>query len=361
MKHSGKARSYWPTSIAIHLLLLGLIFFIPAKQYFQDSGERRKPEAPPEIKRRGEELEKVMEQVRDIAAERIAGKVALLDAGAQRMMTNFDTLNKYHQPTEDRRRETAVERMQVFAERVLSDMSTLQAKLETAKQAEQSKAKLEALEEAQPLGSRVLVAQEEVRRGLMFIAAENEALLDVQAEAEEAQISAVEFIGWGSSGLSKFISTRDNLEELRSEQASLRKALKAAQTHSEELAARVEELRIQLKDVKDERKRRFKELSEEARAEFDKSIEELDAEENELAVVARGARTDLNRARRDLKRMDDRLERVQETFNEQDEERSWQGHLRVALNVQTRAFYAQRTVINALLEQARKAPIFTDE
>ncbi|MFP4068655.1 MAG: hypothetical protein ACOC4K_02210 [Verrucomicrobiota bacterium] len=353
-----KNRRLWLISIGVHLLALFAIFFVPAKEYFEEEREGRKMK-PPEIKRRGEELERVMEQVRDLAAERIAEKVALLDEGAERMATNFDTLNEHHQPLEEERRANALDRMALFAERTLANMDTLRENFQAAREADSPEAKLKALEGSDALGSRILVGQEEIRRGLMFLDSADEALVEKQTKAEERQIEAVNFVGWALDVLRGYLALEERIEEREQELAERREIVAEAERQLAELEKKAKPISEALEDLNSQRRQRG--LDKETRDELDEKIKALKKRQNKLRPGIREQNGERNRASREMKKIEQHLENDRETLAEQAEEASWEGHLKLGGNVQNVAFYAQRDVVNSLFERAGREPVHTEK
>lgn len=353
-----KNRRLWLISVGIHLLALFAIFFVPAKEYFEEERETRKKK-PPEIKRRGEDLERVMEQVRDLAAERIARKVELLDEGSERMATNFDTLNEHHQPLEEERRANALDRMARFAERTLGNMNTLRENFQAAREADSPEAKLKAMEGSDALGSRILVGQEEIRRGLMFLDSDDEALVEKQTKAEESQIEAVDFVGWVLDALRGYLALEERIEEREQELAERRETVAGAEKQLAKLEKKEKPNSEELKDLNNQRRQRN--LDKERRGELDEKIKALKKRQNKLRADIREQNGERNRASREMKKIEQRLENDRETLAEQAEEESWEERLKLGGNIQNVALYAQRDVVNSLFERAGREPVHTEE
>jgi len=351
-------RRLWLISVAIHLLVLGAIFFVPAKQYFEEEREGRKMK-PPEIKRRGEDLERVMEQVRDLAAERIAQKVALLDQGAERMATNFTTLNEHHEPLEAERRKNAFDRMALFAERTLANMDALRESYQAARQADSPAAKFQAMEGSDALGSRILVGQEEIRRGLMFLASDDEDLVAQQTKAEDSQIQAVDFAGWALGSLRDVLSLQERIEERETELAKLQEDLATEEAKLDKLEKKEAPLQAELNEANQQRRQR--DLEKDKRDELDAKISDLKMDLNQLKGEIRQQNRERNRVSRNMANIEKRIEQDRGQLAESQSKRSWKDHLEVGGNIQNVAFYTQRDVVNALFAQADREPVFTEE
>ncbi len=349
------ARRIWPISLAIHLVLLGVIFFIPAKEYFEADREKRTPK-PPEIKRRGEDLERVMEKVRDITAERLAQKVALLDQGEERMYTNFETLNAHHQPMEEQQRATALDRMAAFAERTLTQMNALRTQLNEALEKDSPAAIVAALDESEPLGSRILVGQEEIRRGLMFVAPDDPTLVQAQTEAEEAQISSVEFLGWGLGSVRGYVNHQERIPRFEEDLSAAKSELAQIEEREAEVETRRQNLRDKLNELR--KQERQGDLSDERKQAIAKEKEQTEQRKTEVDENFKNIRDDRRQQEREITQLERQLENTQNKVANSD--RSWEKHLPVARNTQNAAFYKQRDVVNALLEKAGKEPIFEE-
>lgn len=352
-------RRLWIISLVLHALALVAILFVPAKQYFEEQKEPGEKKIRPEIKRRGQELEKVMEQVRDITAERLAKKVALLDSAEDRMTTNFETLNNYHQPFEDQQRETALDRMAMFAERTLVSMNELRKKLEQAAKHQGVSRVVNELQGAEPMASRIMVGQEEIRRGLMFAAPDEPKLVEAQTKAEEAQVASAEHLGWSLSSARDWISMTEELKKVKAELPAAERAFRQAEDTEKKISEQRKKQQAQIKEIQDRKKRERKQLNKDQMARLDQQINDARAQEQRLGQQEREADQKLRDATRQLEQLRTRQNQLENNIRERDG--SWKRNLEIARNTQNSAFFNERSVVNALLEKADKEPILSDE
>ena len=107
-----KISVFWLVSIVLHALVIGAMIVIAPVREIIFVRERKVPE----IITRGEELEKIIEDIRDLTAERLRSRVQILHAGQDRMATNFSTLNRYFQPFEDQQVSGALSRLKHYSD-----------------------------------------------------------------------------------------------------------------------------------------------------------------------------------------------------------------------------------------------------
>ena len=359
-EYSGPRKSrLWLISLTLHLLVLGALVLVPAKQYFEndfDSPEKKTKD----IMQRGQELEEIMEDVRDLTAERLARKVALLDAGSERMATNFETMNEFYQPLEDQQRESAMARMDLYVERTLGNMKKLSEQLTRADGMKNVEKIIATLEGSDQLGSRILVGQEELRRGLMFLAPDDQDLVELQKKAEENQLQAISHRGWAFGTLRNVVSTRESIAEAEENAPKLREDIKVKSRKIAELEKQLQAsnekrrtLDRTIRDIRrdDSKKDRLAEVQKEK----DDITKRLDTNNDELQ--------NLKRERRETERsLDNLLKRLEQDRQRLPErEKGWQKNLEVAKFTQTAAFNNQKEVVNTLYQDAGREPIFTDE
>ena len=130
---------FWIVSTIGHVIvLLLLIWFTPVREFFPKGKDKK---IKPEILTKGEDLVEIIEKIRDVHAERLRERVALLGAGADRMRVNL--LNKQGRNTGFE----SAQKTAVFA-RIrdrLARARTVQAAMEVAKDSQ--------METAQPHAS----------------------------------------------------------------------------------------------------------------------------------------------------------------------------------------------------------------
>jgi len=359
-EYSGPRKSrLWLISLTLHLLVLGALVLVPAKQYFEndfDSPEKKTKD----IMQRGQELEEIMEDVRDLTAERLARKVALLDAGSERMATNFETMNEFYQPLEEQQRESAMARMDLYVERTLGNMKKLSEQLTRADGMKDVEKIIATLEGSDQLGSRILVGQEELRRGLMFLAPDDQDLVEQQDEAEERQLRSISHRGWAQGTLRSIVSTRESIAEAEERAPKLREEIKEKSREMAKLekqrqasAEKLKTLDQTIRDIRrdDSKKDRLAEVQKEKEEISDR----MDRNQKRIRELQREHRG----TERTLERLVEGLERNRERLSEQEE--GWQNNLRIAKHTQMAAFNNQKEVVNKLYQDAGREPIFTDE
>lgn len=86
---SGGGSRTWIWSVAVHLVLFALLFaFMPVTEVIFDKEKRTKPE----ITKRDEDLARIIDKIREVQAEKIRERVAVLGQATDRMEINY--LNK---------------------------------------------------------------------------------------------------------------------------------------------------------------------------------------------------------------------------------------------------------------------------
>jgi DNA repair exonuclease SbcCD ATPase subunit len=179
---------------------------------------RHKVTQEPQVITRGDELEEVMERIRDRTVERLRERVALLDAGQERMARNFTTINEYFQPFAAEQRATAKARMEKYIGEVLPRQEHLTELLLKARDGGDLSAPMAYHQEWM---SRILTAQEEIRRGIRLLELGGEELLEAQHAAEEKQFEVNQFIRWLEGDLGSIEWNSKRLSELKREKPEL--------------------------------------------------------------------------------------------------------------------------------------------
>lgn len=232
---------FWLISAALHGAALVVVVLTPAGQRVFKSEDRP---LKPEIIRKDEALAEVIDNIRDLSVERLKTQVALLEAGRARMATNFETLNRHYQP--------------FVAEQLASSRARLAQEAEKtfALQQEVLAAAKRALELNEPgagaLGAvfdknraALLAGQGEIRRALMLAAADDEALLAAQEQAETVQVDALQ-------SLSLSVNARKHLNYAASQLAVFAGKKAQLETELNEAAANARELETELERMRDE-------------------------------------------------------------------------------------------------------------
>ena len=184
---------FWMISITAHALLAIIFILSPVGQ----SIFTRERPVKPEIIRKNEELAEVVEDIRDLAVNRLKEQVSLLEAGQDRMANNFETMNRHYQPFAEKQLATARVR---FNQEATATLKRLETVLEHANAAIEDKAThmptlRTALDEHE---ARIVSGMEEIRRGMRLLAPDDAALMADQQANEESQLKAMQFFMWAT-------------------------------------------------------------------------------------------------------------------------------------------------------------------
>ncbi len=256
-------------SVGIHLAILGVILFSPAREYIFE----RERSLKPEIIARDDRLEELMAEVRDRTVDRLEGRVALLAEGQDRMAGNFETINAHLQPFQQMQTATARDRFEQYAKSTVTLQKELLNVLQSSPETLDNWNSLEA--NARQIAARLLSAQEEIRRGMMLLGHLDEELQGRQVEAEKQQFR----VGQTLRELAEALSDEEKrLAQLEQDEATL-----------EKLNQQIAELSDQLSPVEQE-------LAE-AKAEEEKLLAEPDETDARKKRAQNGQR---NGARRHL-------------------------------------------------------------
>ncbi|MFW5863897.1 MAG: hypothetical protein ACOCVT_00465 [bacterium] len=171
------------------VVLLLLIFVSPVREVVFT----REKSTEPEIITRGDELEEIIDAIRDRTAERLKERVALLEEGQSRMATNFRILNEHFQPFEDQQKATAAIRLEKYIQDVLRRQQQL---VDLTEKAAKQDEVMPAVEAAREEMSRILQGQEEILRGIQLLEINTEEMKDLQNQALDAQIDANQHHRW---------------------------------------------------------------------------------------------------------------------------------------------------------------------
>lgn len=229
MKPARRQR-FWLISGGVHIAVLIALIVSPVGEHIfrRDVPER------PEVARHGDELARVVDNIRDLTAERLRTQVALLEAGQQRMATNFTVLNKHYQPRAEAQAAVARVRFTEQAAAVLTrQRAVLAAASSIAADPESAGILANVLGEHQ---ARLTTGLEEIRRGVHLLASDRTDLLDELRSVEEEQLNAFQFLGWvrdAHQSLERYrertITLTRELAEAEAQFAEASEALSAAQ------------------------------------------------------------------------------------------------------------------------------------
>lgn len=332
---------FWSLSLVLHAVVLGtLIFVSPVREIIFT----RKLMAEPEVITRGDELQEVIEEIRDRTAEKLRARLALLEEGQDRMATNFGTLNRHFQPFAEQQRATARSRMQKYMDEAGQRQSEL---VDLLGEAQKTRDPRKALTAAHLGMSRILTAQEEIRRGIRLLALGDEELLTKQKKAEEGQYNANQFLRWLDGdlvGISRYGKQVASLEKTEAAEqdglAPLVEAIKKAKA----LAGGVDQERRALEaEVQEHQEAGDRKKEQEAKKRLDERKRAWQAASREVSEAEKAlkrAQDQLDRTRSALKKARERVKKCQESRD---------GHARVALNVQRSSYYQQKDVIETIV------------
>ena len=280
---SGQGRNgrFWAISVTVHAVVFALlVFFGPVRRIVLF--EKDAPEQT-EIITRGDELQGIVESIRDLTADKLRGRVELLAQGQDRMATNFAIVNAHFQPFEADQRATALSRLEQYLTQTLELQKGLVDTLTEAAKTDDAKQTIALARVSMP---RILTAQDEIRRGIVLLDIEKAALTASQQEAQEKQIGANQFLRWLDDVV---LQSARHQEEILSTEVRFAAMETSITTHHQEAA-------------------RYKR----ERDDLDRRLQELDAETNRLKGQQRDAVEDARRIasqrvtlRRDLKRLQD--------------------------------------------------------
>ena len=343
---TGAEFPFWGLSIGLHALVLGTVLFVaPVREIVL----RREKLEGPEVITRGDELQLVIEKIRDRTVERLRARVLLLEAGQDRMARNFATLNRHFQPFVEQQRATAHGRMQAYIDEALTRQERLRVLLEAALSGGDP---AEAVAYAQTAMSRTLTAQEEIRRGIRLLELGDE-LVEEQKAAEEAQYTACQFCRWLEGDLLDIERLQERMpgqdEALAERLAGVPEAQKMLDASKAAVSAAEQkhgDLERHWQEVRKSRERKQEEK--EARKAKDAAKREVNTAKRKLTEAERA----LTRASDDVKRAEADIAKTKQRLAEYREKR--QEHLSAARNVQTGACTRQRDVVDTVRSLANE-------
>jgi len=328
--------------MVFHGVALCLVLFVaPVREIVF----KRKDVTEPDIITRGDELQEVIDEIRDRTAEQLTQRVAILKAGKNRMTTNFETLNRHFQPFVDQQRATARARMQKYIDDALQLQKVLLGALEATKQGGAATVASSVAHESM---SRILTAQEEIRRGIRLLEIGGDELIAQQKKAEETQYNAGQFFRWLEGDLSA-------IEDASKKLAAL--GTKAEHQKQETLASEVtvNEVKSRQKSVNEEQKK-FEVVLRQARNSKDKDAEkqanenlkkkksELSAVKNQVSkagIALNKIRAQMGSTLKEIERVKGQLKKSQDARDE---------HLRAGENVQGSSLRQQELIVTQIAE-----------
>jgi len=208
---------FWLWSVIGHVGVGAILLLTPAKDFILTKPAQDKDRPPMRI--RDAELEKFVEELRDQTAEEIRGRVTLLQAGQERMATNFDTLHKhFFKGFEDLQRQSARARMETYMRDTLDRLKRL---LDTCDKALAEKRSEDMIRQYNENIAKILAGMEELERGFRLVD-DLQNLVPTQRKILDGQHTASQFHRYHEDA----IQWRGRLEE---EIASSRRQLGEAE------------------------------------------------------------------------------------------------------------------------------------
>jgi chromosome segregation ATPase len=303
-KRSGPG-TLWVASLIAHALLIGAFAFAPVREYVFEKERRQEPE----IIVRDDRLEELMGEVRDRTVQRLQGRLALLSEGQDRMAANFQTINAHVQPFQERQEATAQDRFERYAAQATAQQEAMLALMEKLKSLPKEQWR-EDLAPASTIASRLLSAQEEIRRGMILLGFETPEEIALQRQAEQAQYA----VGQALRDLEQYLA--GNVERVA--------RLDQAKGTVDAVRAKVEMHRQQLADHKrntaaaqaqrDDLERRL--------AEAEKTFPQLRAEREAASKARSSTEQAANAAKRDMERLQKEFEAWKRKADEEKNEDS---------------------------------------
>ncbi len=349
---NGRDVPYFAISIVIHAIVIGAVLWIaPVREIFF---EREKPEEP-QIITSGDELEEIIDEVRDITVERLKGRVMLLDMGQERMANNFRILNEYHQPYAEQQRATAYIRFSEYADDALTRQEML---MNVLKKAKETKKYDPAMEASFANVSQIFTAQEEIRRGIQLLGIEDEDLLQKQHDAEESQITSENAQRWFAQAVNSVRKMENELEETKKAIPEHRKIIEDLKKQIEERDNKIQKLKVEIKNVQNksrEVQRKKEENWRDKQAKLKKKREDMEKQMRELNTGP------LKRDRRDEEKRLERALEKQKQLEEKIPERrpDIKDHLELAINTQTNVYFKQKEIVESVKDILKQNNLLT--
>lgn len=329
---------FWLLSAVLHGVVLGLLLmFAPVREIVF----RRERVQEPQVITRGDELEEVVDRIRDRTVEHLRERVALLDAGQERMARNFTIVNEHFQPFAAEQRATARVRMESYIGTVLTRQQELADLFLKAREGQ--------VEVTVPIAysqqwlSRILTAQEEIRRGIRLLDLGGEALLTQQQAAEDKQFEATQFLRWLEGDLGGIAWHSKRLEDLAKRRAEdlAKVASETAEMEQQRQAVASAQARVAEREqaYAEARKGKDRQLTDQARRDLDQAKRDLRDFQNRFNTAERnrkGAEDRIVRTDADLAKAKEDLQKSQTNRD---------NHILAGGNVQLAACEQQKAVV----------------
>jgi len=340
-KPARKISRFWLVSITLHVLAIAAVVFIgPVREIVFV----REYTLEPNIITRGDDLEQIIDDIRDVTAERLMARVALLREGQRRMAVNFNTLNLYFQPFQEHQLASAMSRFSHYANEALRRQEIV---IQAMASVGDNNSAYQAVRTAQEQIPRIFTAQDEIRRGIQLLPISGDEILMTQRESEDQQHQTHQFVRWlddslrgideNQKRLAKALEDFALLEPLIIEEKRKVLAADAAQIEAEKEKTQFERLRASAMEAQEHERAR----------ELENSIRQA----NDRIYQSRNRGNDTRRELQHLER------RFSDAVNSQYEalrripyhESKRDEFIQTSGNIQRSALLNQRVVIDAVM------------
>lgn len=331
---------FWVFSMVVHGIIITIMLYAPVKEIILPSKEMS---STPEVIKKGEDLEEVIEAIRESTAEKLKARVELLKEGQDRMAVNFDTVNKYFQPFAEKQKAVALKRFKYYAVDTLWRQKELMDLFDKAVRRDDPGDAIEKTAEHMP---RILSGLEEIKRGLYLLDIPNaEELVIKQAEAEDIQLKANQFVGWLEGTVNKVNSLKASIPKLEDEIQPLKEKKDTLENEIIELGA---ERGALVKKVNIEKGLAGKEKDRAKRKELDAQWKKTDGERKKVENEKKKKEGELRSVVSNLKKKVDSLKKYKEELPKTEEHRK--SLIGTSKNVQGGAFWKQKMVIDSVYQ-----------
>jgi hypothetical protein len=176
------ANRFWLISIGLHVVVLCVVFLTPARTIFLPPEE---PPDEPKITMRDDRLEQAIESIRLSEAKLLARRIALLEAGDERMQTNFETFRTRFASFDTAQKKSAEAEIQDLLATIIPEMERSADAMATGVEQEDFETAMTVPEDSL---AKIQDLQERLRRAILLLGLP-EQLLQAQAPMEEAQFA----------------------------------------------------------------------------------------------------------------------------------------------------------------------------
>ncbi len=338
-------RLFWGLSLAVHGTAALILIAIPAREFLFT---REIVEKRGRVMTRGKNLERIIDNIRDLTAERLRARIYLLKAGQKRMASNFETMNRYYQPFVSQQRRAARLRFDTYAGQVLERMDELRLLLEKA---DETKDAARAVEVGQSSIPRITGGQEEVRRGMVLLELADEELKKKQNDAEEAQFGVGPFLGWIRGHVASIERRRREIPEHEKNVKEFEKKIATGTRNRDATRVALAQAKKRLAEA---RSREKKEKDRNERNALRRKLKAVESEVRREEKRLRDTEGQLRRLSQEAARVRAQLEEHRTKLPAEVKKRD--ELISVARNIQGGAYWRQKEVIDAIRKKLEVAP-----